>query len=225
MRKKGIKRKRRKLKLKAIFTFLALFIILFLTIYFIMHKNITNIYIIGNNIYSDEEIINLADIKDYPELCKDKINSIEKSLEKEKLIKRAIVKRKGLFKIYITVYENYPLFYHKDKTYLKDLDTVSEKYATPNIINDIPDLKFEEFCDCIKLVDLDILSRISEIKYDPNEVDDERFLLTMNDGIYVYVTLNKFDKINNYDDIAITLDNKKGILYLDNGEYFEVFNE
>ena len=45
----------------------------------------------------------------------------------------------------------------------------------------------------------------------------------MNDGIYVYVTLNKFDKINDYDDIVSTLQDKKGILYLDNGEYFEVF--
>ena len=72
-------------------------------------------------------------------------------------------------------------------------------------------------------VDIDILERISEIKYDPNDVDKERFYLTMNDGIYVYVTLNKFDKINDYDDIVSTLQDKKGILYLDNGEYFEVF--
>ena len=45
----------------------------------------------------------------------------------------------------------------------------------------------------------------------------------MNDGIYVYLTLSKFDKINDYDEIVSTLGDKKGILYLDSGEYFEIF--
>ena len=39
---------------------------------------------------------------------------------------------------------------------------------------------------------------MSEIKYDPNDVDDERFIITMNDGNYVYLTLHKFNKINHY---------------------------
>ena len=72
------------------------------------------------------------------------------------------------------------------------------------------------------MVDYDIVKRISEIKYDPNEVDEGRFFLTMNDGNRVYLTLNKFTKIDNYLDIIKEFDNKKGILYLDSGEYFEV---
>ena len=44
----------------------------------------------------------------------------------------------------------------------------------------------------------------------------------MNDGNQVYLTLNKFTKIDNYLDIIKEFDNKKGILYLDSGEYFEV---
>ena len=75
------------------------------------------------------------------------------------------------------------------------------------------------------LLNKDILIRISEIKYDPNDIDNERFYLTMNDGNYVYLTLNKFDKINNYLEIVKTFNNKKGILYLDSGEYFEIFDE
>ena len=70
--------------------------------------------------------------------------------------------------------------------------------------------------------DYEIVKRMSEIKYDPNEVDDERFLITMNDGNYVYLTLNKFNKINHYIEIIKEFNNKKGILYLDSGEYFKV---
>ena len=42
----------------------------------------------------------------------------------------------------------------------------------------------------------------------------------MSDGNYVYLTLNKFMKINNYLEIVKTFNNNKGILYLDSGEYF-----
>ena len=44
----------------------------------------------------------------------------------------------------------------------------------------------------------------------------------MNDGNQVYVTVSKLDVLNKYIDIIKKLDNKKGILYLDSGNYFEV---
>lgn len=74
----------------------------------------------------------------------------------------------------------------------------------------------------MRKVDIDILKRISEIEYNPNNVDSERFLLTMNDNNYVYLTLYKFESINSYIDIVKNLENKKGILYLDSGEYFKI---
>lgn len=225
MSKKGKKHKKRKLKLKAIFIFLVILTSIILSVYYILHKKITNIYIIGNSLYTDEEIIKIADIENYPSIIDMNAITIKNNLEEEKLIKKVSVRRKGLFKLYITITENYPLFYYQDKTYLYDLTTVSKNYMVPFVVNEIATDKFKEFCNCMKNVDLDILNRISEIKYDPNDVDKERFYLTMNDGIYVYVTLNKFDKINDYSDIVSTLDNKKGVLYLDSGEYFEVFNE
>ena len=65
---------------------------------------------------------------------------------------------------------------------------------------------------------------LGEIKYDPNNVDDERFLLFMNDGNYVYINLNKFKSINSYMDIIKKFKTEKGILFLDSGEYFKVLN-
>ena len=58
--------------------------------------------------------------------------------------------------------------------------------------------------------------------YAPNEVDKERFLLYMIDSNYVYITLSKIDKINKYNSIVQELDNKKGIIYLDSGDYVEI---
>ena len=83
--------------------------------------------------------------------------------------------------------------------------------------------KFEKFIKKISEIDYDVLKRVSEIKYDKNEVDETRFLFTMNDGNYVYLTLNTFEKINNYINIVKTFNNSKGVLYLDSGEYFEIF--
>lgn len=44
----------------------------------------------------------------------------------------------------------------------------------------------------------------------------------MNDGNEVYITLTKIKELNNYTKIKKQLGNKKGILYLDSGNYFEV---
>lgn len=71
----------------------------------------------------------------------------------------------------------------------------------------------------------DVLVRISEIEYNPNDIESNRFLLYMNDGNYVYLTLNKFTKINNYLDIIKNFENKKGILYLDYGNHFTIMND
>ena len=44
----------------------------------------------------------------------------------------------------------------------------------------------------------------------------------MNDGNMVYVTTTKLKSLNKYVDIVKKLENKKGILYLDSGNYFEI---
>lgn len=189
-----------------------------------MNMRITNIYIMNNSFLSDEDIIEIAGLKNYPTIFKANSISIKNKLNKNIYIRNAKVYKKGLLnQVYINVKENYPLFVYHDKTYLYDLKTTDEYHLVPIITNDIPDDIYNSFVNAIRLVDIDILERISEIKYDANDVDNERFSLTMSDGIYVYLTLSHFDKINDYDEIVSTLGDKKGILYLDSGEYFEIF--
>lgn len=189
-----------------------------------MNMRITNIYIMNNSFLSDEDIIEIAGLKNYPTIFKANSISIKNKLNKNIYIRNAKVYKKGLLnQVYINVKENYPLFVYHDKTYLYDLKTTNEYHLVPIITNDIPDDIYNSFVNAMREVDIDILERISEIKYDANDVDNERFSLTMSDGIYVYLTLSHFDKINDYDEIVSTLGDKKGILYLDSGEYFEIF--
>ena len=217
-------KKKRKLKVRKLFTVIFIFTLILLGLAFLTDVKINNIIVKGNNLYSDWEIIKMAKLDDYPSSLKTLSRNIEKNLEKDNYINEVNIERPSLTKVVINVKENLPLFYYLpiDKTILTDTSETKDNFPVPTVINYIPDKVYSKFLKAISSVDYDIVKRISEIKYDPNEVDEGRFFLTMNDGNRVYLTLNKFTKIDNYLDIIKEFDNKKGILYLDSGEYFEV---
>ena len=109
-----------------------------------------------------------------------------------------------------------------EKTVLLDGRTTSEKYPTPTLLNYVIDSVYPTFVEEIGKLDIDILNRISEIKYEPNDVDDNRFLLLMTDGNYVYINNSTFYKLSKYMEIIRNFPNKIGILYLDYGNNFEI---
>ena len=102
---------------------------------------------------------------------------------------------------------------------LYDLDDV---LSVPTLINYIPESNEKKFVNAFKNIDNNIISMISEIEYSKTSYDSDRFLLYMNDGNMVYVTTTKLKSLNKYVDIVSKLENKKGILYLDSGNYFEI---
>lgn len=217
--------KKRKIKYGRIIIALCFLAIIISIFYEILNIPIKNIYIKGNNYLKDQEIIEMSGIENYPSLIRTSSSKIKRKLEKETFIKKANVKKQGTT-ITITIEENRPLYYYAtiNKTILLDKTEVSDLYSVPNVVNYIPDTIYEKFIKNMKKVDLEVLMRISEIKYDPNEVDEGRFLLTMSDGNYVYLTITKFENINSYIDIIKQkkFENKKGILYLDAGNSFEI---
>ena len=89
------------------------------------------------------------------------------------------------------------------------------------ISNEIDNI-YDKFVESFNKVDSDILFKISHIEYVPNDVDKERFILYMIDSNYVYITLSKIEKINKYNSIVNKLEGKKGIIYLDSGDYVEI---
>ena len=222
------KKKKRKLNKKRLFIFLILFFLLSFVIIKVFNSNIKNIYIKGNELLTDQEIIDIAGIQNYPSSINNLSVTIEKRLEKNQYILEAnVTKSKLASKITIEVKENYPLFYYlvEGKTVLYNSDKVTKTITVPTVINKIPNTVYDKFIKAMRKVDKTILYRMSEIEYSPNDVDSERFFIFMNDGNYVYLTLNKFLSINKYIDMVKVFNNKKGILYLDSGEYFDIFNE
>ena len=217
-------KKKRKIKVKNVLFVFVLIVVILLGLAFLTDVKINNIVIKGNSLYTDWEIIEKAGLYDYPSSLKTLSKTIEDKLEEDDYIKSVDVKRPGLTKVVIEIEENLPLFYYlpASKTILADKTEVTDNFPVPTVINYVPDKIYSKFLTAISEVNYDIVKRISEIKYDPNEVDDGRFFLTMNDGNQVYLTLNNFDRIDDYLDIIKEFDNKKGILYLDSGEYFEV---
>jgi len=224
--KKGKERSKMN-KTKLFYFFLTIFLI-FLFVLKIYKTNINNIVIIGNSYYSDQEIIDISGLRDYPKSIKNLSFQIKKRLDSDVyILSSSVSKNIFLNKVTIKVKENYPLFFYspESKLILYDGEAVDTKYDDLTVINRIPDKVYDKFIKKLQNVDLDILSRMSEIEYKPNDVDSERFLIFMNDGNYVYINLKRLENINKYIDMLSLFNNKKGILYLDSGEYFDVFDE
>lgn len=189
--------------------------------------NITNIYISGNEYLTDQDIIEISQLDNYPNSITNPSYIIEKRLKNHKYILDVEI-NKNIFlnKIIIKVIENYPLFYYsvKDKTVLYNGDTIDGNVSNLTIINSIKEEVYTKFLEKIKQIDVKILNRVSEIEYVPNNILIDRFLLIMNDGNYIYITLDKFLTLNKYLDIIKQFSGEKGILYLDSGEYFDKFD-
>lgn len=221
------KKKRRAIKLKNALILLGIILIIFLISLFYFTTKVTNIYVSGNDFLKEQEVIELCNLDDYPYLYKVSKNKIIKTLKENPFIKNIDIKKKLNGKIYINISEYRILF----KDSMKDLyilengnsvNILKRIYGYAVLTNNVDVNIYDKFISKIKLIDSNILSKISEITYASTELDKERFLLYMNDQNYVYLTLSKFENINNYNEIVLTLDGKHGILYLDSGNHFEI---
>lgn len=221
--KKRVKRKFNPLKFLSFIAFII--ICYFLTMYLLDIKT-KNIVVLNNNYYSDEKIIETSGIENYPKFLSLNTNKIKKKLLKLDLIENATIKKKWNFVLELTIKEKKILYlvrsenkYRLSDNKLYDLDDV---FSVPTLINYIPESNEKKFVNAFKNIDNNIISMISEIEYSKTSYDSDRFLLYMNDGNMVYVTTTKLKSLNKYVDIVSKLENKKGILYLDSGNYFEI---
>lgn len=218
------KPKKIRIKYKNVFIFISIIFIISYCIFKFLTCNIQNIYIKGNTILSDWEVIKISGLDNYPNSLKNPALFIKQRLDKDDMIISSTVTKKFLSKVYIEIEENRPLFYNSNinKTVMLDKKELDTKDIVPYLINYVPDTIYDKFVTAMSKIDNEVLKRISEIEYKPNDVEKERFYLTMNDGNYVYITIKNIEKINNYINILKQFNNKKGILYLDSGEYFEI---
>lgn len=221
------KKNKRKLNKKRFIKFILAVFAISLLIYYVSSTRISNIYIKGNNYLTDQQIIDISKLKNYPLSIKNTCNKIEKRLEKNININSAKVTKNFLLnKVNIEVEENYPLFYYESekKTILYNGSKINKKETILVLTNHIDSDIYDKLIENLRKIDINILNRISEMEYVKDKENIEKFLLLMNDGNYVYVDFKNFETLNKYLDIINTFGDKKGILNLDSGKNFEVFN-
>ena len=220
--------KKRKLRVWRLLFILIILGGLFFGGYVLVNLPIKNIIIKNTTYLNDDYILELAKIKNYPSYILTTRSSIEKKLKKSPYILDAKVRKKFFNKIIIECYENTPLVYSENAKKMifsngESIDVLDYSiFRVPRLLNYVPDTKFSSFIKGVNKIEEEILGKISDIEYVPNDLDKDRFLLYMDDGNMVYLTLTKFKMINYYNDVLSQLEGKKGILYLDNGNHFQI---
>ena len=223
--KKVVKRKK--------FNFLRfiIFIIILVVIVFLftnlLKQPIKNIIVVGNNLVTDEEIIETARLEKYPSFIKTTNGKVCKKIKKIDLIKECELVKKWGYVVEINIVENKILFQKRNTNefILENGEKINHNdklEGVPVLINYVPDEIEIKLIEELGLIDLDVIEKISEIEYDPTTYDTQRFILYMNDGNMVYITLTKAESLNKYNEIKKELEGKNGILYLDSGNYFEI---
>lgn len=223
------KKKKRKLKLKMRNVLILLLVILIFVgvIYYILQLPINNIYITGNNILSDAEVIDWAKVDSYPSFLLTSSSEVENNLSNNPYIESVDVNKRlgNKIEINVTEYKAIALINQGSQVLLSSGDIVSNDYGlsdVPILCNSVNDDVFNDFVKKFSKINSNVLRQISQIEYSPVDVDNMRFLLYMDDGNLVYITLTKINKINKYNDIKDKLENKIGTIYLDSGDYVEV---
>ena len=221
-------KKKKRLKLIPFLLFVLVIAATFFLVDVLLDTRVENIIIKGNKIVTDQQIIDEAGLSNYPSFYRTTSYNIKKALEKNSFIKEVKVKRSFYHVITIEVSE-YKVLLKKETTGKLVLENMNEvttdqeiPYTVPRLVNDVPKDKYSKLLKNLLKVKRSVRSSISEFYYDPNEFDKDRFLLYMDDGNSVYLTLTKFRMINYYNDVLPQLDGKKGILYLDSGNHFQI---
>ena len=227
MAKKIVEKK--KWKIKGILVVLLILIGLSFSVYFLLQVETKNIIILNTNYLNDDYILDYSGVKNYPKFLLINQRDVSKKIEKSPYVLKAKVRKKWDFLLEIDVTEKRTLFFDDNKSQYvfddgtsTDIDNINRTFRLPRLINYVPDVKYDKFIENMAKVKVDTLSKISDIEYQPNEYDKDRFLLYMDDGNMVYLTLTKFKMINHYNEVVEQLENHKGILYLDNGNHFQI---
>lgn len=218
-----MEKRKRKLNIKRLLVFLLILYIFGSFLFTIITYPIKNIYVINNNILSDQEVIDIAGIREYPSILLTTKGRIRKKLLKNSLIKSVIINKSISGKVTLIIEENKPLFYDllKKQSVLSNGKYIDQTFDIPILINTMPKEVYEKLIESFNKIDQDVFFKLSEIEYAKTEQDDERFLIKTTDKIKIYVNIRRFEDINYYNELLSTLDNKTGTWYLDYGNYFE----
>ncbi len=218
------KKKKRKFRFKRALLVIFILLILAIIIYSISLLKVKTYYVYNNNYLTDEEVLNILKLNKNSSFLFTNTLTEKAIVNKNNRIKDVKIKRTLSLEVKVYVTEYKILYYDNlnNKSIIEGGEKVNYRDDnSPVLVNKIEDKEIlNKFNNKMNKVDNTILDVISEIKYVPNGIDKERFLFSMNDGNYVYVTISKLTKINEYRSVIDSVEDKRGILYLDYGNYF-----
>lgn len=217
---------KKKLNKKAFLVAILTLYLIIMAFYYCLSRPISTILIKGNNMISDEEIISASKITNKDNIIRLNTSKVEKNIKSLGIVKDVNIQKKLNGSLVIIVKEQSVMFYdsYNDCYVLKNSSTVkdvSSALGIPTLINYVPSDIYKSLKKKISNINPEIMDLISEIEYSPDTkgdvvIDENRFLLRMNDGNYVYINLANFNNLNKYEEIYATLDDtKKGVLNLD----------
>lgn len=218
--------KRRKLNLKKVFGLVLIIFFLCLAITYYFKLKVKNIFVEGNFLVSDNEVLTKTGIKNYPLIHKLKKKEMINKLKENKIIKKVKIKISLLGKVSISVTESKPLFFDKstekivlDSTVM--IDDTKKVLGIPTLTTYLPPKIYQEFVFAFAKIYQNNIALISEIEYFPLKteetvIDDSRFLFKMNDKNEVYINIVNITKFNSYLEICSTIkDSNPKIILLD----------
>ena len=220
-----MKKTRKRIRFKSVLFLLLLGYLLFVFGMYIYKLPVKNIYIKGNNILTDQEIIDAAKLKNYPSIHKYSSSKIAKNIKSIELVEDVKVRKNIYGKVTITISEAKPLFYYRndDKIYLSNNKIVSNnsKYVgIPILVNYVPKKIMDDLIKYFVELNDDVIKQINEIEYSPDEkegvtLDENRFIFRMNDTNTVFIDTLNIAKLNNYQKIIAALeDDVHGYIFL-----------
>lgn len=230
MKKKGHPKKKKKLRLKVkVLGNILLFIAIIASLVYLTNNlKIKNIYITGTTNIKDITIIEKTEIKNYPKIYKLNIKKMKEQIKSIPLVEDVDISRNIFGSLKIKIKESKILFFYKyNNKYITNsnnsIESSSEYYGYPTLINFTPDTVFDELVKGLNKIDHNIIKLINEIEYTPykskddNIIDNNLFALFMNDGNTVMIDTLNITNLNKYTTIfaSLEMDKTKGIIYLD----------
>lgn len=232
-----LKEQRKKKANRRLISLLLLFFILIACILYFQSplSHVQTIRVTGNDVYSDQDIIEKANLYSDTNIWKVENEEVEKKISQLPEIKKATVKKQFPSTILIGIEELKRIAYVSvENHFLPVLE--NGKFLNTNQNTDIPlnapilfgfteDRMLKEMIKAIEQLPEEVLNSISEVHYDPTDSDEFHIFLYMNDGNEVSATIRTFaEKMVHYPAIVSQLEpNQKGVINLEVGSYFKAF--
>lgn len=223
--------KKRKVSKKKLFKLLIKVFIIVGLFCFVFLLNIKHIEITGTSYITDNEILEITNLKNYPKMYKVPIFMIKNNIKKLPLVNDVKVSKSLLGNIKIDIKENKVLFLNRNNNLVilsngNGIPNENRFLGVPSLLNYVPDDIYNELIVGFNKIDDNVLKMISEIEYNPSkssngeDLDNRRFKLRMNDTNTVYMNTINITQLNKYIEICSAIlasqgDASYGILYLD----------